>query len=150
MEEEPSFEELLEQLNHDDWKVRKQEIDKIRKFKDVDSYFALRKLLNDENEDVRRSASKVFLNEEIFSKLLNIERKLMSSYNRFSEGYYNKQDDTGYCDSIEEINDSIEKYGKDVIEIIRVHYQTPEKSLFDVGKIHSSLPEFLNKLEKKD
>lgn len=40
MEEEPSFEELLEQLNHDDWKVRKQEIDKIRKFKDVDSYFA--------------------------------------------------------------------------------------------------------------
>ena len=107
MEEEPSFEELLEQLNHDDWKVRKQEIDKIRKFKDVDSYFALRKLLNDENEDVRRSASKVFLNEEIFSKLLNIERKLMSSYNRFSEGYYNKQDDTGYCDSIEEINASI-------------------------------------------
>ncbi len=48
------------------------------------------------------------------------------------------------------IENAINKYGKDVIEIIRVHYQTPEKSLFDVGKIHSSLPEFLNKLEKKD
>ncbi len=27
-------------------------------------------------------------------------------------------------------------------KIIRVHYRSPEKSIFEVCKIHSSLPEF--------